>query len=110
MPDGDTTALVEVVDSRSPRPLSSISLRAPDSRRLADVVNALKVAADGGATACPSESLQHRRVTFTGSGPTVVVTEGSCTGLAFSLDGKALPVLQESSQLDAELRRLAPMR
>ena len=110
VPDGDTTALVEVVDSRSPRPLSSISLRGPDSRRLADLVNALQVAADGGRTNCPGESLKHRRVTFTGSGRTVVLTDGVCTGLTFSLDGKALARLKESGQLDAELRRLAPVR
>ncbi len=108
--DGDTTALVQVVDSRLPRPLSSISLSGQDSRRLADLVNALQVAADGGRTNCPSESLKHRRVTFTGSGPTVVLTDGVCTGLTFSLDGKALPRLKESGQLDAELRRLAPVR
>lgn len=110
VPDGDTTALVEVVDGRLPRPLSSISLRGPDSRRLADLVNALQVAADGGRTNCPGESLKHRRVTFTGSGPTVVLTDGVCTGLTFRLDGKALPRLKESGQLDAELRRLAPVR
>jgi len=110
VPDGDTTALVQVVDGRLPQPLSSISLRGPDSRRLADLVNALQVAADGGRTNCPSESLKHRRVTFTGSGPTVVLTDGVCTGLTFSLDGQALPRLQASSQLDAELRRLAPIR
>ncbi len=109
VPNGDTTALVEVVDSRLPRPLSSISLRGPDSRRLADLVNALQVAANVRAN-CPSESLKHRRVTFTGSGPTVVLTDGVCTGLTFSLDGQARPRLQASSQLDAELYRLAPMR
>jgi len=110
VPDGDTTALVQVVDGRLPRPLSSISLRGPDSRRLVDLVNALQVAAVGGRTNCPGESLKHRRVTFTGSGPTVVLTDGVCTGLTFSLDGKALPRLKESGQLDAELRRLAPVR
>jgi hypothetical protein len=110
VPDGDTTALVEVVDGRLPRPLSSVSLRVPDSGRLADLVNALQVAAQEGVHHCPSESPRHRRVSFTGSGPTVVLTDGGCTGLTFSLDGKALPVLQESSQLHAELRRLAPRR
>ncbi len=109
VPDSDTTALVEVVDGQLPQPLSSISLRGPDSRWLADLVNALQVAAQEGVHHCPSESPKHRRVTFTGAGPTVVLTDGGCTGLTFSLDGQALPVLKPSSQLDAELYRLAPM-